>query len=51
MEVPRASSTTRATTPACDTFTNNNAVLNLNSDAIAFGTLTYAMDTSSVTGP
>jgi hypothetical protein len=26
-------------------------VLDLNSDAIAFATLTYAMDTSSVTGP
>jgi Zn-dependent M28 family amino/carboxypeptidase len=37
---------------ACDTFANNNnAVLDLNSDAIAFATLTYAMDTSSVTGP
>ena len=37
---------------ACDTFANNNnAVLDLNSDAIAFATLTYSMDTSSVTGP
>jgi Zn-dependent M28 family amino/carboxypeptidase len=37
---------------ACDTFANSsNAVLDLNSDAIAFATLTYAMDTSSVTGP
>jgi Zn-dependent M28 family amino/carboxypeptidase len=37
---------------ACDTFSNNsNEVLDLNSDAIAFATLTYAMDTSSVTGP
>jgi Zn-dependent M28 family amino/carboxypeptidase len=37
---------------ACDTFANNNdGVLDLNSDAIAFATLTYAMDTSSVTGP
>jgi Zn-dependent M28 family amino/carboxypeptidase len=37
---------------ACDTFANNsNTVLDLNSDAIAFATLTYAMDTSSVTGP
>ena len=35
----------------CDTFSNNsNEVLDLNSDAIAFATLTYAMDTSSVTG-
>jgi hypothetical protein len=34
---------------ACDTFSNNNnEVLDLNSDAIAFATLTYAMDTSSV---
>ncbi len=34
---------------ACDTFeNNNNEVLDLNSDAIAFATLTYAMDTSSV---
>jgi len=37
---------------ACDTFSNNsNEVLDLNSDAIAFATLTYAMDVSSVTGP
>jgi Zn-dependent M28 family amino/carboxypeptidase len=37
---------------ACDTFSNNsNEVLDLNSDAIAFATLTYAMDSSSVTGP
>jgi Zn-dependent M28 family amino/carboxypeptidase len=37
---------------ACDTFANNsNAVLDLNSDAVAFATLTYAMDVSSVTGP
>jgi hypothetical protein len=35
---------------ACDTFANNNEVLDLNSDAIAFATLTYAMDTSSVNG-
>jgi Zn-dependent M28 family amino/carboxypeptidase len=36
---------------ACDTFANNsNEVLDLNSDAIAFATLTYAMDTSSVDG-
>jgi hypothetical protein len=36
---------------ACDTFSNNsNDVLDLNSDAIAFATLTYAMDTSSVNG-
>ena len=37
---------------ACDTFANNNdAVLDLNADAVAFATLTYAMDTSSVTRP
>jgi Zn-dependent M28 family amino/carboxypeptidase len=37
---------------ACDTLANNNdAVLDVNSDAIAFATLTYAMDTRSVTGP
>jgi Zn-dependent M28 family amino/carboxypeptidase len=37
---------------ACDTFANNsNAVLDLNADAIAFATLTYAMDARSVTGP
>jgi Zn-dependent M28 family amino/carboxypeptidase len=36
---------------ACDTFDNNSdEVLDLNADAIAFATLTYAMDTSSVTG-
>ena len=36
---------------ACDTFSNNsNEVLDLNADAIAFGTFAYAMDTSSVTG-
>jgi Zn-dependent M28 family amino/carboxypeptidase len=36
---------------ACDTFSNNsNEVLDLNADAIAFATLTYAMDTSSVNG-
>jgi hypothetical protein len=36
---------------ACDTFSNNsNEVLDLNSDAIAFATLTDAMDTSSVNG-
>ena len=36
---------------ACDTFNNNsNAVLDLNADAIAAATLTYAMDTSSVNG-
>jgi hypothetical protein len=35
---------------ACDTFANNNnAVLDLNSDSIAFATLTYAMNTQSVT--
>ncbi|MGH9228205.1 MAG: M28 family metallopeptidase [Acidimicrobiales bacterium] len=35
----------------CDTFSNFNAgVLDLNSDSIAFATLTYAMDTSAVTG-
>ena len=37
---------------ACDTYANNNdAVLDLNADAVAFATLTYAMSTSSVTGP
>jgi hypothetical protein len=37
---------------ACDTYRNNsNEVLHLNSDAIAFATLTYAIDTSSVNGP
>ncbi len=37
---------------ACDTFANVSLeVLDLNSDSIAFATLTYAMDTSSVTGP
>jgi Zn-dependent M28 family amino/carboxypeptidase len=36
---------------ACDTFDNNSdEVLDLNADGIAFATLTYAMDTSSVTG-
>jgi hypothetical protein len=36
---------------ACDTFDNSSdEVLDLNADAIAFATLTYAMDTSSVTG-
>jgi Zn-dependent M28 family amino/carboxypeptidase len=36
---------------ACDTFSNNNnEVLDLNSDAIAFATLTYAMSTRSVNG-
>jgi hypothetical protein len=36
---------------ACDTFANNsNEVLDLNSDAIAFATLTYAMSTETVTG-
>jgi Zn-dependent M28 family amino/carboxypeptidase len=36
---------------ACDTFENNSdEVLDLNADAIAFATLTYAMDASSVTG-
>jgi Zn-dependent M28 family amino/carboxypeptidase len=35
---------------ACDTFENNSdEVLDLNSDAIAFATLTYAMSTESVT--
>ena len=37
---------------ACDTYRNNsNEVLHLNSDAIAFATLTYAIDPSSVNGP
>ena len=36
---------------ACDTFDNVHlGVLDLNSDAVAFATLTYAMSTSSVTG-
>ena len=36
---------------ACDTFDNNSdEVLDLNADAIAFATLSYAMDTSSVAG-
>ncbi len=36
---------------ACDTFANNNdAVLDLNSDAIAAATLTYAMSTQTVNG-
>jgi Zn-dependent M28 family amino/carboxypeptidase len=36
---------------ACDTFANNSdAVLDLNSDAIALATLTYAMSTETVTG-
>jgi Zn-dependent M28 family amino/carboxypeptidase len=36
---------------ACDTFANNsNEVLDLNSDAIALATLTYAMSTDTVTG-
>jgi len=36
---------------ACDTFANNNdAVLDLNSDAIAAATLTYAMSTQAVNG-
>ena len=36
---------------ACDTFANNNdAVLDLNSDAIASATLTYAMSTATVNG-
>jgi len=36
---------------ACDTFANNNdAVLDLNSDAIAAATLTYAMSTKAVNG-
>jgi Zn-dependent M28 family amino/carboxypeptidase len=36
---------------ACDTFSNNNdGVLDLNSDAVAFATLTYAMSTETVTG-
>jgi Zn-dependent M28 family amino/carboxypeptidase len=36
---------------ACDTFANNSdAVLDLNSDAIALSTLTYAMSTETVTG-
>jgi Zn-dependent M28 family amino/carboxypeptidase len=37
---------------ACDTFSNvSNQVLDLNSDAIAFATFTYAMNVSSVVGP
>ena len=37
---------------ACDTFANNNdEVLGLNADAVAYATLTYAMSTASVTGP
>jgi Zn-dependent M28 family amino/carboxypeptidase len=37
---------------ACDTFANNNnEVLHLNADAVAYATLTYAMSTASVTGP
>ena len=37
---------------ACDTFANNNdEVLDLNADAVAYATLTYAMSTASVTGP
>jgi len=37
---------------ACDTFDNNSdEVLDLNSDAIALATLTYAMSTTTVTGP
>jgi Zn-dependent M28 family amino/carboxypeptidase len=36
---------------ACDTFGNvNTGVLDLNSDAIAFATLTYAMSTATVNG-
>ena len=36
---------------ACDTFSNNNdAVLDLNADAIAAATLTYAMSTQTVNG-
>ena len=36
---------------ACDTFTNNNdTVLDLNSDAIAAATLTYAMSTQTING-
>jgi Zn-dependent M28 family amino/carboxypeptidase len=36
---------------ACDTFANNNdGVLHLNSDGIAFATLTYAMSTATVNG-
>ena len=36
---------------ACDTFSNNsNEVLDLNADAVAFATITYAMDTSPVNG-
>ena len=37
---------------ACDTFSNNNNdVLDLNADAVAAATLTYAMSTATVTGP
>ena len=36
---------------ACDTFANNNdEVLDLNSDAIAAATLTYAMSTQTING-
>ena len=36
---------------ACDTFANNNnEVLDLNTDAVAFATLTYAMSTATVNG-
>ncbi len=36
---------------ACDTFANNNnAVLDLNSDSIAFATMTFAMSTQTVNG-
>jgi aminopeptidase Y len=36
---------------ACDTFANNNdGVLHLNADGIAFATLTYAMSTATVNG-
>lgn len=36
---------------ACDTFDNNSdEVLDLNSDAVAFATLQYAMSTESVNG-
>jgi hypothetical protein len=38
------------TLPATHSRTTANEVLDLNADAIAFATLTYAMDTSSVNG-
>ena len=48
---PRASSTTRATTCACDTYANNNdTALDVNSDAIAYAVLQFAMNTEAVNG-